>query len=120
MFTPEDISRSDLIEDDQPYAGWLYLGASVVAEKTSGERPYLDNLEINIGMIGPAAQAEVIQTEVHRIKGVQLIGPMVIFGVSRLILCLARDLPLAMYTHTGQWGPPFESAVICRGIMVLL
>jgi hypothetical protein len=72
MFTPEDISRSDLIEDDQPYDGWLYLGASVVAEKTSGERPYLDNLEINIGMIGPAAQAEVIQTEVHRIKGVQL------------------------------------------------
>jgi hypothetical protein len=72
MFTPEDISRSDLIEDDQPYAGWLYMGVSLVAEKSSGERPYLDNLEINFGMIGPAAQAEVIQTEVHRLKGVQL------------------------------------------------
>ncbi len=72
MFTPEDISRSDLIEDDQPYAGWLYLGALVVTENSSGDKSYLNTLEINIGMIGPAAQAEVIQTEVHRIKGIPL------------------------------------------------
>jgi lipid A 3-O-deacylase len=39
MFTPEDISRSDLIKEDQPYAGWLYMGVSLVAEKSSGERP---------------------------------------------------------------------------------
>jgi hypothetical protein len=72
MFTPEDISRTDLIADDQPYAGWLYLGAGLVAEQPTGKRPFLDNLEINFGMIGPASLAEETQTEVHRIKGVQL------------------------------------------------
>lgn len=72
MFTPEDISRADLIEDDQPYAGWLYVGVVLVAEKSTGNRPYLDSLEVNIGMIGPASLAEETQTEVHRFKDVQL------------------------------------------------
>ena len=33
MFTPEDISISDLIEDDRPYAGWLYTGVGLISEK---------------------------------------------------------------------------------------
>lgn len=28
MYTPEDYSRKDLITDDRPYAGLLYIGLS--------------------------------------------------------------------------------------------
>ena len=30
MFTPENIKVRELIEDDRPYAGWLYLGIDLV------------------------------------------------------------------------------------------
>jgi len=72
LFTPENIRKEELIPDDRPYAAWLYIGVGLVAEKTSGARPYLDNLEINVGVVGPAALGEETQTEVHRIKDVQI------------------------------------------------
>jgi len=31
IYTPEDIARSDLIRDDRPYAGWLYVGGFAAA-----------------------------------------------------------------------------------------
>ena len=73
MFTPEDISTSDLIEDDRPYAGWLYAGVGLISEKRSGHgRPFMDNLEINVGVVGPWALGDETQTTVHRLKGVQV------------------------------------------------
>ena len=50
VFTPERIEERALIEDDRPYAGWTYGGIGLVSE--NGDR--LDNLELNVGMIGPA------------------------------------------------------------------
>ena len=32
VYTPDDLDRSDVIEDDQPYAGWLYLGLGLERE----------------------------------------------------------------------------------------
>ena len=29
VYTPDDISRTDIIEDDRPYAGYLYLAAGI-------------------------------------------------------------------------------------------
>ena len=70
IFTPEDISRSDLILDDRPYAGWLYLGAGFVTE--GGERqPYMANLEINLGIVGPGALGEQVQTGWHDLINVK-------------------------------------------------
>lgn len=64
IFTPEDISRSDLILDDRPYAGWLYLGAGFVTE--GGEKQkFMENLEISLGVVGPAALGEQVQSEWH-------------------------------------------------------
>jgi hypothetical protein len=68
IFTPSDISEHALIEDDRPYAGWTYLGVGLVSE--NGDR--LDNLELNVGMIGPASLAEKMQTEYHRLIDIQL------------------------------------------------
>ncbi len=67
IFTPDDITKFDLIENDRPYAGWLYTGVGFVAEKKTGGRPFLDSLEINIGVVGPAAFGEETQTHVHRL-----------------------------------------------------
>ncbi len=71
LFTPDNIAREELIRDDRPYAGWLYVGAGLVSEKTTGDRPFLDLFEINLGVVGPAALAEETQTFVHKLKNVQ-------------------------------------------------
>lgn len=62
MFTPDDISATQLIRDDRPYAGWLYGGVGLVS--VSGKR--LDNLELNLGVVGPASFAEDVQTTWHK------------------------------------------------------
>lgn len=67
LFTPDDISQSDSIDDDQPYAGWLYLGFGVESEvipKTDHLR-YLDNIELQLGVIGPLSGAEQVQRIGH-------------------------------------------------------
>jgi len=68
MFTPERIEERELIEDDRPYAGWTYLGVGLVSE--NGDQ--LDNLELNVGMIGPASQADNTQIEYHKLINVQV------------------------------------------------
>lgn len=68
IFTPEHIEVRELIEDDRPYAGWLYGGIGLVSE--NGDR--LDNLELNIGMIGPASLADKVQTEYHKLINIQV------------------------------------------------
>lgn len=68
IFTPERIEEHDLIEDDRPYAGWLYGGIGLISE--NGQQ--LDNLELDIGMVGPASLAEQTQTEYHKLIDVQV------------------------------------------------
>ena len=62
IYTPEDISREDLIEDDRPYAGWAYLG---IAFHSKNERR-LDTMEFQLGVVGPGSGAEQAQKIVHR------------------------------------------------------
>lgn len=68
IFTPERIEERDLIEDDRPYAGWTYFGVGLVSE--NGDQ--LDNLELNVGMIGPASLADKTQIEYHKLIDVQV------------------------------------------------
>jgi len=67
MYTPREISRQDLIENDRPYAGWGYVG---VGFHSKNERR-LDSIEIQIGMVGPASFAEQTQKFVHKLGGWQ-------------------------------------------------
>ncbi len=64
IFTPEDITRRDLIREDRPYAGWLYAGFGLVVEDI--ERRQIDNLELDVGVVGPWAHAETTQRTWHR------------------------------------------------------
>jgi lipid A 3-O-deacylase len=61
MFTPKDLGATELIPDDRPYAGWLYLGfAANLKEKKSAHI-----FEFDIGMVGPSALGRQIQNSVH-------------------------------------------------------
>ena len=63
IYTPEDLSATTLIEEDRPYAGWLYLGFGLVGNQ--GDHRY-DKIELEIGMVGPASGAEDVQTSWHQ------------------------------------------------------
>lgn len=66
-FTPDDIRSPDVIEGERPYAGWLYVGVGLV----SVSKDRMDNLELDIGMVGPASFAEHLQKTWHEWFGFQ-------------------------------------------------
>lgn len=61
IYTATDITDPDPPLDDRPYAGFLYVSASIIADR--GDR--LDTLALDLGVVGPAARAEQVQTIVH-------------------------------------------------------
>ncbi|MCP5431988.1 MAG: lipid A deacylase LpxR family protein [Alphaproteobacteria bacterium] len=68
IFTPQDIEVSALLPDQHPYAGWLYLGGSLISEA----RTYADVVTLELGVVGPSAGAEQVQRGVHRlINGIE-------------------------------------------------
>lgn len=71
IYTPEDYSRADLIPDDRPYAGLLYMGLAWNRRKNEPEsnREVLDTREITLGVIGPGSLAEQTQNLVHDTVG---------------------------------------------------
>lgn len=62
MFTPSDIEVVNPSRDDRPYAGWLYgsIGLGIETGRV------VDQFGLTVGMVGPAAQGERVQKEVHR------------------------------------------------------
>lgn len=66
IYTPRDLSRSDLITDDRPYAGWAYMSAGFLADSGNGSKiRHLDSLELVVGTVGPDSGGESVQTRVH-------------------------------------------------------
>lgn len=72
MYTPGERRRADLVREDRPFAGWLYLGLGYNERR----RPLgaglerLDSLEVNLGIVGPLALARQTQDAIHRLRGV--------------------------------------------------
>ena len=65
IFTPGNTQAIQVVEDDRPYAGWLFAGLSLVS-KTDW---VADTLDIQVGMIGPASLAQDAQRLVHELRG---------------------------------------------------
>lgn len=65
MFTPEDLSVRTLQVNDRPYAGWLYGSVGVISD--TGRR--LENLQLTLGMVGPASAADDAQDFFHHLIG---------------------------------------------------
>jgi len=64
IYTPSDIEATELIEDDRPYAGFLYFS---MALHSKNER-ILDTLETSMGIVGPSALSEFSQNTVHELR----------------------------------------------------
>lgn len=67
IFTPKDFSSRDLILNDRPYAGLLYVGMSWNQRSKNPEMnlEILDTREITLGIIGPWSLAKEAQDAVH-------------------------------------------------------
>lgn len=61
MFTPENLSESELLPDDRPYAGYLYFGS---AWQHAGAN-FLHHIQIDIGLVGPITRASFLQKRIH-------------------------------------------------------
>lgn len=73
MYTPQDDTRTDLIRDDRPYAGLLYLGLAWNRRVHPQDAGYemLDSRELTLGVIGPWSLAEQSQNLVHKLRDIE-------------------------------------------------
>ncbi len=62
MYTPEDITRSDLVRDDRPYAGVLTAGLGFHFRHGNA----MDSLRFEAGIVGPHSYAGDIQNLLHK------------------------------------------------------
>jgi hypothetical protein len=67
MYTPADISRSDLISDDRPYAGWTYFAAAFHTRSNK----QMDTIELQLGLVGPSSFAKETQNVVHDLRDLE-------------------------------------------------
>lgn len=65
MYTPADITIAAPQPDDRPWAAFLYGSAGLVTLNKN----HVDELELTLGIIGPAAQGEIAQKIVHHAIG---------------------------------------------------
>ena len=66
FFTPKDLGRKPPDPADRPYAGWLYAGVSLLQDS---DHASLENLELQLGIVGPAAFGEEVQNKYHQFIG---------------------------------------------------
>ncbi len=66
IYTPENLLATEVVEDDQPYAGWLY-GSLILQRRgvTSPDWPTMETLRLDLGVVGPESLAEQAQKSFH-------------------------------------------------------
>jgi lipid A 3-O-deacylase len=65
IFTPKNLQSKPPDPGDRPYAGWAYLGTSLLQAQSQ----MLENFEIDLGVVGPAALGESVQNYWHQFIG---------------------------------------------------
>ena len=66
MHTPDDITNPNPPDDDQPYAGILYVDSLLYARKERWAHAW----ELKLGVVGPSSQAEGVQKWFHDVINV--------------------------------------------------
>lgn len=94
IFTPQNTALAAADSRDRPYAGWAYLGASLLQESNRG---MLENLEFGVGLVGPGALGKMAQNDYH-----QFIGADTAKGWSGQL----RNEPGVMLTYERLWRLP--------------
>jgi hypothetical protein len=70
IFTPTNTARVNPSVKDRPYAAWLYTGAGLLQDTNRGSYHTLENAELLMGVVGPAALGGVTQNDFHQFIGV--------------------------------------------------
>jgi len=77
IYTPADTFTAQPIYNDRPYAGWLYAAFALQytykrydPDRGTLEPVRLDTLQLDVGLIGPAAGGEFVQNNFHNLIGV--------------------------------------------------
>ena len=114
MFTPKDFARTDLITDDRPYAGLLYVGMSWNHRKheTQSEIEILDTREITLGVIGPMSLARQTQNIIHNIKAIDKFEGWSNQLGNEPALQIALDQKFKTYQGPGAIQPGFSTDLI--------
>jgi lipid A 3-O-deacylase len=64
FYTPQDIDAVGLVENDRPYAGWLYAGVARydtwLDPDPLARRDVEHAVELDVGIVGPASYAEKV------------------------------------------------------------
>ncbi len=63
LYTPEDISTTELVVNDRPYAGWLHVDLGLVGQTDE----VLRTMQLSFGIVGPAAKGEEFQKWIHKV-----------------------------------------------------
>lgn len=73
IYTPRDVANTRYLPEDRPYAGWLYTGFILQRRgTTSRDNPVFENIQLDLGIIGPWSLAKEAQTWVHQLRGFAL------------------------------------------------
>ncbi|MBE0502007.1 MAG: lipid A deacylase LpxR family protein [Desulfuromonadales bacterium] len=65
MYTPADAKSVEVVRDDRPYAGYLYVAAGFHTRHAIRK----DSWELRLGVVGPSSLAEKTQNFVHDLIG---------------------------------------------------
>ena len=116
IFTPQDPFRTDLIVNDRPYAGLLYVGMAWNRRKheLQGKPETRDTRELTLGVIGPLALAREAQNLVHDVIGVDKFNGWDNQLGNEPALQMAMDRKFKAYGGKGAITPGFSSDTIRR------
>ncbi len=68
LYTPTDLYDPAAQLRDRPYAAWLYGAATIQRRGASlGSVPTLDVVSLDVGLVGPGALGDELQSVVHRV-----------------------------------------------------
>lgn len=104
MYTPHDMKRRDLISNDRPYAGWLYLGLAWNAR----DELRMDAVELDVGMVGPAALGRQSQNWVHDLRGFERFEGWDNQLHDELGVQLVRERKTREFIHDETSGPKVD------------
>jgi hypothetical protein len=114
IFTPKDPSRTDLVQDDRPYAGLLYVGMSWNRRKhePQSDLEVLDTRELTLGVMGPLALAQEAQDLIHDVIGAEKFQGWAHQLGNEPALQMALDRKFKTYQGEGAIRPGFSADTI--------
>ena len=68
IYTPDNTEARERLDDDRPYAGWLYMGLGFIWKNADVRH----SLVLNAGVVGPWSYAEESQRLVHEVRGLDV------------------------------------------------